>query len=51
MLNRYSESRSSTHAAGIIPERWGGPGHLSPGLPQNPYVTISRHTALVVLVI
>ena len=24
----------------------GGPGHLSPGLPQIPYVTVSRHTAL-----
>src|SRR2546429_186581 len=24
----------------------GGPGHLSPGLPQIPYVTVSRYTAL-----
>jgi hypothetical protein len=24
----------------------GGPEHLSPGLPQIPYVTVSRHTAL-----
>src|ERR1035437_5266772 len=32
--------------------RWSGdPGRLSPGLPQNPYVTVSRYTALVVLVI
>ena len=27
----------------------GGPGHLSPGLPQIPYVTVSRHTALLTL--
>jgi hypothetical protein len=35
-----------------IGARWSGsPGRLSPGLPQNPYVTVSRHTALAVLVI
>ena len=36
---------------GLLLNRSGGPGRLSPGLPQNPYVTVSRHTALAVLVI
>src|ERR1017187_7001409 len=29
----------------------GGRGHLSPRLPQNPYVNLSIHTALVILIL
>ena len=38
--------RARTLKATKEQEGSGGPGHLSPGLPQIPYVTVSRHTAL-----
>src|ERR1035441_8317433 len=51
MLNQVSARRRRIDR-GCGKRLWsGGPGRLSPGLPQNPYVTVSRYTALVVLVI